>query len=139
MFCLLKFLRMATFFCPPPVCNDISTKLGPVARGQVSSSCLKSIKGTQPLLQCSLCRMTFHLNCFGDNHELSKTFRLCSTLPSECNDSCSNEDTSLAPKLVEIIKLRSLRLIHQNIQSLIKKIDELLNMVSELKSEIRVR
>lgn len=121
------------------LCNDISTNPGPVANGQICSSYLKSIKRNQSRLQCSICRMSFHLKCLDENYELSKTCRFCSTLRNELVDPCSNDDAGFSPKLAEIIKQRGLRIIHQNIRSVTQKINELRNLVvNELKSEIHI-
>ena len=111
------------------LCNDISTNTGPVANGQICSSCLKSIKQNQARLQCSICRMSFHLKCLDENYELSKTCRLCSTVPNDLVDHCSNNGACFSPKLAEIIKQRGLRIIHQNIRSVTRKIDELRSLV----------
>ena len=115
------------------LCNDISANPGPVANGQICSSCLKSIKQNQARLQC------FHLKCLDENYELSKTCRLCSTVLNDLVDHCSSDGACFSPRLAEIIKQRGLRIIHQNIRSVTRKIDELRSLVlNELKSEIHI-
>ena len=83
--------------------------------------------------------MSFHLKCLDENYELSKTCRLCSTVPNDLVDHYSNDGACFSPKLAEIIKQHGLRIIHQNIRSVTRKIDELRSLVvNELKSEIHI-
>ena len=83
--------------------------------------------------------MSFHLKCLDENYKLSKTCRLCSTVSNDLVDHCCNDGACFSPKLAEIIKQRGLRIIHRNIRSVTRKIDELRSLVvNELKSEIHI-
>ena len=86
-------------------------------------------------MQCSVCQLYSHPKCLGAGYELSGCCRVCLLSPSS---ECSEELTSTLSCLQEIVKSRGLKIIHQNIQSLTRKIDELRRVMSELKSGIHL-
>ncbi len=84
--------------------------------------------------------MSFHLKCFGDETDGDRICKLCFTPTldhSYMNDSCTID--SLLPKeLQDMVKYRGIKLVHQNICSLLRRLDELRLMCNVLKSSIHM-
>ena len=74
-----------------------------------------------------MCGNFYHLNCFGPDYEVSRCCRQCSASGSfsEPEETICPNELFIPPKLREIMKLRGLKFVHQNIQSLSDKIDQL--------------
>ena len=118
--------------------GDVSLNPGPVEI--TCAFCFKSFKKNQAQLRCCECDCDCHLNCVGSEFEFSKTCRLCSSpqlIPlGENREEIGNSD--LIASLEDVVKLRGLKCVHQNIRSLVKKVDEIRYIISKLKSGIHV-
>ncbi|XP_048582992.1 uncharacterized protein LOC5512908 isoform X1 [Nematostella vectensis] len=115
--------------------GDVSLNPGPTN----CAVCLKGIRARQPRLPCHLCERIFHLKCLGAEFELSRCCQFCAVRSTTEGDSEDDSDVpSNSSKFREFAKLRGLKLIHQNIQSLGSKINHLRLLVRELKSEIHL-
>lgn len=91
------------------------------------AACLKNFKKSHVRLCCPGCDSAFHLKCMSAEFESIKTCQFCQ-LQASLHDS----------KLKEAIKLCGFKIIHQNIQSLKRKIDELRLFIQELESDIHL-
>jgi hypothetical protein len=82
----------------------------------------------------------FHLCCLGSDYEQSKLCRLCCVL-DPCNDS-TNDPTGSAFRVLHdlnnFIKLKGLKIIYQNIQSLRSKINELRLLCTSLRDGLHI-
>ena len=105
------------------LCNDVSLNPGPASLA--CPKCLKTIKKTQSQLQCVHCDKFFHLRCLGSEYESLRMCSLCSTVP--LNESVGSDDSQcfLPDILKNMTETRGLKIVHQNIRSLLNKIDEL--------------
>ena len=117
------------------LCNDISLNPGPSQRGMVCTSCVKSIRRNQASTQCTVCQH-FHLKCLSADFEQSKACHLCYTLPLKELD--EGEPVSLPSDLQNLVNYRGFKVIHPNIQSLTRKIDELRFICKSLDSKIHL-
>lgn len=98
------------------------------------------LRCNQPRLQCKLCDLNFHLKCLGVDHDLNGYCQGCSAQQStdENSDIRTGEYEYLPSKLRDIMKLRGFKIVHQNIQSLRSKIEQLRLILYELKSGINL-
>ena len=83
-----------------------------------------------------MCGNFYHHNCFGPDYEVSRWGALGSICEPE-ETICPNE-LFKPPKLREIMKLRGLKFVHQNVQSLSDKIDQLRLLLQGLHSGIQL-
>ena len=121
--------------------GDISLNPGPSKNYAVEkcSVCLKQINKRQPRLPCKGCNQNIHLKCLGSDFEISGLCRLCCHLAESSGDeSIDISDLCLFENLNKICKKRGMKIIHQNIQSLSAKIDQLRLLVRETKSGIHL-
>ena len=73
--------------------------------------------------------------CLGAEFEQSKRFSLCcDTIPPSNNT--DESPLALFPEFVDVVKTRGLKIVHQNIQSITKKINELRLIRSSVQSGI---
>ena len=121
-------------------CNDISLNPGPNTINLNCTKCLKTIRRTQPRTQCSCCGCPFHLRCLHADFDSSRLCGLCTAPPiPEIDINVSNGEATVLPdKFTDMLKLRGLKLIQQNIRSLLPKIDELRLMITESDSQIHI-
>lgn len=116
--------------------GDISLNPGPAVP---CPSCLKTIRKNQSYAQCSTCQKRFHLKCFGADFDSNMECSQCTIqnlLPNEAEE--NHVEAFLPPKLTDIPKTRGFKILHQNIRSLLGKIDELRLIFSELHSGIHL-
>ena len=108
-------------------CNDISVNPGPSTK-ITCPRCLKTVRRTQALGICVLCKSRFHLKCLDANFESgSAQCHFCSVPSStERQFDDSLNDSFVTPATFDAtLKLRGLKFIHQDIRSLRKKLNEL--------------
>lgn len=114
------------------LCGDILSNPGP---GKTQcATCLKTIRRNQGQATCSVCNFTHHLKCLSASFEDNKTCLMCSVPPagSISNDSLVSDLQYEAPlELLEVLKCRGMRFIHQNIRSLRGKFGELQILLSK--------
>ena len=120
------------------LCNDISLNLGPSCLR--CAKCVKIIRKNQARTQCIICHDDFHLKCLGSLFETTQSCGSCSVPPSSMDMEVDSDDVEMfIPQILrEMTKARGMKFIHQNIRSLLGKIDELRLFVSELSSEIHL-
>ena len=121
-------------------CNDISLNPGPNQRGLLSQFCNKHIGRSQENVQCSNCNLYYHLRCLDTEYEQSKLCRLCGILnPSnDSTDETMFSSIAVPDELVNFVKRRGLKIIHQNVQSLRSKINELRLLCTSLQNGIHI-
>ena len=108
---------------------------------ELCAVCLKIIikKKNQPRLSCNACASkVFISNALAVNSKYLFFFRLCCVAELSADGTLDSNDQHLCDKLHDISKLCGIKLIHQNIQSLGAKIDQLHLMMHELKSGIHL-
>ena len=118
----------------------ISPNPGP-AKSSISefcAVCLKVIKKKQSRLDCKTYKQDNHLKCLGDDFEISGLCRLCCAAESSADATFDSIEQYLFEKLHDTFKLRGIKIIHQNIQSLGPKIDQVRLILRELKSRIQL-
>ena len=106
--------------------NDILRNPGPHCL--TCSLCSKKIRKNQGQVVCEACCGHFHLKCIGPDFEVTKCCKNCAFMstPESMDGSESNE--TFIPKLdglTDLLKQKGLKLCHQNMRSLLPKIDEL--------------
>ncbi|CAB3991987.1 Hypothetical predicted protein [Paramuricea clavata] len=121
------------------MCGDIHSCLGPSPMAQCLScpACLRKIRNNQSRMKCISCEMFFHMKCFGEEADRVRTCKLCQTPVLDSTDP-RIDNCSILNELKDIVESRGIKLIHQNICSLLRKMDELRLMISELKSGIHI-
>ena len=120
------------------MCGDIHSCPGPSPMAQRLScpACLNKIRNNQSRIKCISCEMLFHPKCFGEVDQV-RTCKLCQTPVLDSTDP-GIDNCSILNELQDIVESRGIKLIHQNICSLLRKMDELRLMISELKSGIHI-
>ena len=124
--------------------GDVSLNPGPLAENTVNRSpkcvsCSKVIRKSQPRLACVSCERSFHLRCLGADFEETQKCRECNvSLSVDLTETFEPENPYISLRLQEISQLRGLKIVHQNIQSLSDKIDELRLLVKGLHSSIQI-
>ncbi|KAK2558583.1 hypothetical protein P5673_018760 [Acropora cervicornis] len=119
------------------LCNDIALNPGPV-KITTCAACSKSLRSKQFFAECSGCLKRYHFKCFGP--EL-KSARLCSVCTDQSGSaSDDNIDNGLFPHqgLTDIGAIKGFKIAHQNIRSIIGKIEELRLFISEVKSSFHL-
>ena len=87
------------------------------------------------------CSLTYHLKCLNAECEPSFSCYLCSNTQSGNRDtvfSPLDNDVDIIAKFHGLLDRRGFRMVHQNIRSVTRKIDELRFLVSELISRIEL-
>ena len=120
------------------MCGDVESCPGPTVQRLSCPTCLKKIRNNQSRMQCSSCQMVFHLKCFGEEAVQAHVCTLCQTPVLDSTSICNDDDHCIPEELQDIAKSRGIKLIHQNICSLLRRIDELRLMISELKLGIHI-
>ncbi|CAB4030915.1 Hypothetical predicted protein [Paramuricea clavata] len=117
--------------------NEVSLEdvlLCPIQSCLVCPICEKAIRRSQANAQCSICDLYVHLSCLGAEFEQSKRCSLCcNTIPPNNTD---ESPFALFPEFVDVVKTQGLKIVHQNIQSITKKINELQLICSSVQSGI---
>jgi len=104
--------------------GDVSLNPGPMKNSSiVCLGCYKVMRRNRPRLFCKLCELNYHLKCVGSDFEVSGCCPQCSVLPT--NDISDSKEFHLPPKLDKVLKLRGFKILHQNIQSLRRKTENL--------------
>ena len=122
----LKFINLVSdviFINVLLQCN-ISLNPGPNQHGLLCQFCNKHIGRSQENAQCSKCNLYYHLRYLDTEYEQSKLCHLCGIL-NPSNDSTYETMFSfiaMPDELVNFVKCRGLKIIHQNVQSLRSKI-----------------
>lgn len=116
------------------MCADVQPCPGPLAKQLSCSACLKTIRKNQARMQRSSCLGVLNMKCFGDEEHGVHFPKLCALPASEPISLIGSDDEYVLPlELHEFVKSRGLNLVHQNICSLMRHIDELRVIVYGLK------
>ena len=118
-------------------CNDISLNPGPNNRGLICPICDKTIRRSQANAQCLKCDLYVHLSCLGSEFEQSKHCSLCA-VPALSPNNFTGSTLPLLLDLANLVTNRGLKIVHQNIQSLTKKIDQLRFICSSVQAGIHL-
>lgn len=113
------------------LCNDVALNPGPSSLS--CPKCSRTSKKGQAHAICNLCSRSFHLKCLGPDFDENRTCFLCSTTSIQSGE---GEDSSLRQPTVPfesdlmnslkiIGKTHGMTFVHQNVCSLLGKIDEL--------------
>ena len=109
--------------------GDISLNPGPVnhTKRPSCSVCLKTIRRNQGEASCQACNGLFHLKCIGISFEDSKCCDSCSVGGVMDAEEVTERDNTAYPKLKSLSELllsKGLKVCHQNIRSLLPKMDQ---------------
>ena len=122
--------------------GDVSLNPGPSIQLETEALkcafCLKIIRKNQPRLACVSCKRFFHLSCLGDDFEVTRFCHQCRGNDSEPEETSESDVHFIPLKLREVVKLRGLKIVHQNIQSLSDKIDQLRLLLHGVHSGIQL-
>ena len=120
--------------------RDVSPNPGPAksSTSEFCAVCLKVINKKQSRLVCETCKQDVHLQCLGDDFEISGLCRLCCAAESSADETFDSIEQYLFEKLHYTFNLRGIKIIHQSIQSLAAKIDQVRLLLRELKSGIQL-
>ena len=114
-------------------CNDISLNPGPVRK--TCAGCFKIFKRNQAGVSCIECLSDYHLKCAGAAFENNKTCRLCFVPQADPTyQHFADTKSDLVNSLENVVKCRGLKCVHQNIRSLLYKIDEVRQIMCDLKN-----
>eukprot|EP00794_Sanderia_malayensis_P002579 gene2579-2978_t len=110
------------------------------------SICQKTIRKNQTQLPCDSCKEKFHTKCLIDKfngHGESYYCKNCDKPNSasllEGNDNMSTDtDSQTSNKLKQDLKLRGLKVFHQNVNGLYFKIDKLRILLQEISKDIHI-
>ncbi len=97
---------------------------------------MKCIRSNQPHLPCKVCHLDYHFKCLDVDFDLNKSCCLCHN--ALINSQPEAEESYIPTELAKILELRGFKIVHQNIQSLRGKIDQLWFLLHELKSGIQL-
>ncbi len=91
-------------------------------------------------MQCENCLNYFRLKCLDSECEQFRLCHLCFTPVTSPNDSVGTDGNQcfLPENLMNVMKSRGMKIMHQNVRSLFKKIDELRLIVSEVNSAVHL-
>ena len=101
--------------------GDVSSNPGPSIQLETKALkcavCFKIVHKKQPRLVCMSCKRFFHLSCLGDDFEVTRFCHQCRGNDSEAEETGKSDELFIPLKLREVVKLRGLKVVHQNIQS----------------------
>ena len=127
-----QLIKLVNFFVAAGIlmqAGDISLNPGPVnhAKRPLCSLCLKTIGRNQGEASCQAYNGLFHLKCIRISFEDSKCCKSCSEGEVVVNEQVSESENTAYPKLKSLSELllsKGLKVCHQNIRSLLPKIDQ---------------
>ena len=127
-----QLIKLVNFFVAAGIlmqAGDISLNPGPVnhAKRPLCSLCLKTIRRNQGEASCQACNGLFHLKCIRISFEDSKCCKSCSEGEVVVTEQVSESENTAYPKLKSLSELllsKGLKVCHQNIRSLLPKIDQ---------------
>ena len=114
----------------------MSTNPGPVNNNPMCAYCMKCIRSNRPRLPCKVCHLNYHLKCLDADFDLNDSCRLCRN--ASANSHSVFEKSYVPTELTKVVGLRGFKIVHQNIQSLRCKIDQLRYLLHEMKSGIQL-
>ena len=107
--------------------GDVELCPGPAIK---CSSCLKVIRKNQVQLKCDTCKKTYHSKCIMDKLDGMTESYLCKPCENESrlnsingNPNDSDHDCLINARLKHDLKIRGLKIFHQNVNGLLSKID----------------
>ena len=122
--------------------GDVRSNPGPSIQLESEASkcafCSKILRKKQPRLACMSCKRFFHLSCLGDGFKVTRFCHQCLENDSGAEETSESDEPFIPLKLREVVKLRGLKIVHQNIQSLSDKIDQLRLLLHGLHSGIQL-
>ena len=116
------------------LCGDIEMCPGPAVK---CGSCLKAMKRNHSSVLCCKCFKIYHLGCFENSTEGEAMCRSCKAVhPSESDDLHGGygAESCTIPELRELLSLKGLKLLHQNIRGLLANKENLEHMLLDLKN-----
>ena len=139
---LARSIKLITQFAAVNVlimCNDIDLNPGPANESLVCTACLKLINKNQPRAECLGCKSVHHLKCLESSFDINRTCKQCfvemnGLINNDNDDYCSQ----VAMEMKDICRGSGVKIVHQNIRSLLSKIDELRLVISSVQSKIDV-
>ncbi|CAB4026053.1 Hypothetical predicted protein [Paramuricea clavata] len=137
---LVRSIKLVTQFAAVNVlivCNDIDLNPGPANETLVCTACLKPIGKNQPRAECLRCKSVNHLKCLESSFDINRTCKQCfvgmnGNINNDNDDYCSQVTTEMN----DIFRGSGVKIVHQNIRSLLPKIDELRLLISSVQSKI---
>ena len=89
-------------------------------------------------MACMSCKRFFHLSGLGDGFKVTRFCHQCLENDSGAEETSESDELFIPRKLREVVKIRGLKIVHQNIQSLSDKIDQLRLLLHGLHSSIQL-
>ena len=68
-------------------------------------------------MACMSCKRFFHLSCLGDGFEVTRFCHQCLENDSGAEETSESDEPFIPLKLREAVKIRGLKIVHQNTQS----------------------
>ena len=137
---LMRMINLVTQFAAVNVlimCNDIDLNPGPVSDALVCTTCSKLIEKNQPRTNCFRCKSVKHLKCLKSCYDVNRICQQCSV---GMNDNISDDgivySSQVIMKMNDIFRASGVKILHQNIRSLLSKIDELRLFISGIQSKV---
>ena len=122
--------------------GDVSPNPGPSIQLESEASkcafCSKILCKKQPRLACMSCKRFSHLSYLGDGFEVTRFCHQRLENGSGAEETSELDESFIPIKLREVVKLRGLKIVHQNIQSLNDKIDQLHLLLHGIHSGIQL-
>ena len=119
------------------LCNDIALNPGPV-KTTTCAACSKSLRSKQSFAECSGCLKWYHFKCFGPELESARLCSACTDQSGSASDDNIDNGLFLQQGLTDIGATKGFKIDHQNIRSIIGKIEELRLVISEEKSSFHL-
>lgn len=119
------------------LCNDIALNPGPV-KTTTCAACSKSLRSKQSFAECSGCLKWYHFKCFGPELESARLCNVCTDQSGSASDDNIDNGLFLQQGLTDIGAIKGFKIAHQNIRSIIGKIEELRLVISEVKSSFHL-
>ena len=115
------------------LCSDINVHPGPVK----FTCCRKSIKSTD-VASCSHCKGKLHLKCLKAAYERSTELLYCNICYVEAISQNNSTDTAIFKELTEFATKRGVKILHQNINGLLNKMDPVRILFAKLRKNIHI-
>ena len=98
--------------------GDVSSNPGPSTQLESKASkcafCSKILRKKQPRMACKSCKRFFHLSCLDDGFEVTRFCHQCLENDSGAEETSESDEPFIPLKLREVVKLRGLKIVHQN-------------------------
>ena len=119
------------------LCGDIETCPGPIMK---CNTCTKTIRKNQRSQNCSVCNTKFHEKCLVDKLENGGERFYCTMcdMRPDTDENNNVNDTGMFKTLLSYLKPRGLKILHQNVNGIISKIDKVKILLGETRKNVQI-